>query len=72
MSSIENVARDRPVSGQEDTFSLLPDAGEGSGMRAATFVIGDQVTQPKSFGALTPNPSPAIGRGECLRLRCCV
>ena len=35
MSSIENVARDRPVSGQEDTFSLLPDAGEGSGMRAA-------------------------------------
>jgi hypothetical protein len=44
----------------DDTcYSLLPQAGEGPGMR------GFEYKQPLRYTqSLTPNPSPACGRGE--------
>ena len=40
-------------------YSLLPQAGEGPGMRVFEYQLHLRCAQP-----LTPNPSPAYGRGE--------
>ena len=49
--------------------SLLPNAGEGPGMRAATVLLGESVAPLSDVGALTLNPSPAIGRGKARAFR---